>query len=189
MSLRLPVSRDFCALASALVSLILMAGCNQSGTQPSSPSTDSAVDQAGEGDYDPHDAPLTEEQKLQLREQADQFPKAVEMIKEFRTTTEEETKNGIPENPFNVHQALDRVDLILQWLPEIARDSDVPKEHWEEVTTTANDLRTLFEKVHQNIDNQQEPDFASVAGEIDEKIVRLAEIAQPQPSASSEPQP
>ena len=38
----------------------------------------------------------------------------------------------------------------------------------------ANDLRTLFEKVHQNIDNKQEPDFASVAGEIDQKIARLA---------------
>ena len=58
---------------------------------------------------------------------------------------------------------MDQADLVLQWLPQIARDSGVPKEHWEEINTTANDLRTLFEKVHQNIDDQKHPDFASVA--------------------------
>jgi hypothetical protein len=133
--------------------------------------------------------PLNDEQKTQLREQASPFPQAVEVIKELRATTEEETKNGIPKAPFKVHQALDKADLVFQWLPEIARDSAVPKEHWEEITTTSNELRTLFEKVHQNIDSQKEPDFASVAGEIDQKIARLVEIAQAPPSAKSESQP
>jgi hypothetical protein len=166
-----------------------LAGCSQSEPTPSAPSAQSPPAEAASGDYNPHDVPITEEQKKQLREQAGQFPKAVEVIKELRATTEEETKNGIPREPFKVHQALDKADLVFQWLPEIARDSAVPKEHWEEITTTANDLRTLFEKVHQNIDSKKEPDFASVAGEIDQKIARLAEIAQAQPAAKSEPQP
>ena len=186
MRIRLPVS---CVLTSTFVALSLLAGCSQSGPQPSAPAAKSPAAQATTDEYNPHDVPITEEQKKQLREQAGQFPKAVEVIKELRAATEEETKNGIPKDPFKAHQALDKADLVFQWLPEIAGDSAVPKEHWEEVTTTANDLRTLFEKVHQNIDNKQEPDFASVAGEIDQKIARLAEIAQVPPAAKSEPQP
>ena len=186
MSVRLPV---LCVLTSALVGLTLSAGCGKSSPPPSAPSGQAPAAKATTGDYNPHDVPITEEQKKQLREQASQFPKAVELIKELRVATEEETKNGIPKDPFKAHQALDKADLLLQWLPEIAGESAVPKGHWEEVTTTANDLRTLFEKVHQNIDNKREPDFASVAGEIDQKIARLAEIAQVPPAAKSEPQP
>ena len=78
------------------------------------------------------------------------------------------------------------MDLVLQWLPEIARNCNVPKEHWEEINTAANDLRTLFEQVHQNIDNQQDPNFASVAEGIDEKIIRLQEIAQSEPAPTGE---
>ena len=186
MSLRLSV---FCALISGLVGLVLSAGCSPNAPPPSVPAGETPAAQAAAEEYNPHDVPITEEQKQQLREQAGQFPKAVEVIKELRDATEEETKNGIPQNPYKAHQALDRADLVFQWLPEIARDSNVPKEKWEEITTTANDLRTLFEKVHQNIDNKQEPDFASVAGEMDQKIARLAEIAQVPPAAKSEPQP
>ena len=186
MSVRLPV---FCASILALVGLALSVGCGQSSPPPSGPAGKSAEVKAPAGDYNPHDVPITDEQKKQLREQASPFPKAVEVIKELRAATEEETKNGIPKDPFKAHQALDKADLLFQWLPEIAGESAVPKVHWEEVTTTANDLRTLFEKVHQNIDNKQEPDFASVAGEIGQKIARLAEIAQVPPSAKSEPQP
>ncbi len=178
-----------CVLTSASVVLGLLAGCSQSGPEPSATTAISPEAQATTDEVNPHDVPITEEQKKQLREQASPFPKAVEVIKELRAATEEETKNGIPENPLKVHQALDKADLLFQWLPEIAGESAVPKVHWEEVTATANDLRTLFEKVHQNIDNKQEPDFASVAGEIDRKIARLAEIAQVPSAAKSEPQP
>ena len=111
----------------------------------------------------------------------------MDRIKQFRDRIEQETKGGIPENPYKAHQALDRADLVLQWLPEIARESAVPKQHWEEVNTTANDLRTLFEKVHQNIDNKLEPDFASVATKVDEHIARLTEIAQSEPAARQDP--
>jgi len=186
MSVRLPV---FCVLTSALVGLALSAGCGKSSPPPSAPSGKSPETKAATGDYNPHDVPITDEQKKQLREQAGQFPKAIEVIKELRAATEKETKNGIPQDPYKAHQALDKADLVFQWLPEIARDSAVPKEHWEEVTTTANDLRTLFEKVHQNIDNKKEPDFKSVAAEIDEKITLLAKIAEAQPAEKTEPKP
>ena len=39
-------------------------------------------------------------------------------------------------------------------------------------------LRELFDKVHQNIDNKADPDFASVEQQMDAKIAELEAIAQ-----------
>lgn len=181
---RLPM---FGVLTSAFIGFTLLAGCGQSEPEPGGGGQEPAAH--GHDHIDPHDVPITEEQKQQLRERAADLPKAVDVLQEQRDATERETKGGIPESPFEAHQALDQADLVLSWLPEIARDTGVPEEHWAEVNTTANDLRTLFDKVHQNVDNKKDPDFASVASEIDAKIARLREIGQAQPAASGEAQP
>jgi len=165
--------------SAGLVCFGLILGCGQKdqadGDQRAARS-DSGGEQAET--VDPHDVPITEEQKQQLRKETANFADAVSRIKEFRDVVQEETKDGLPENPFEAHQALDRVDLVVQWLPGIARDSGVPKEHWETINTAANELRELFEKVHQNIDNKADPDFASVEEQIDAKIAELEAIAQ-----------
>lgn len=166
-----------------IASLAVLAGCNQPVEEPTGDDETPLVQ--GEDHFDPHDVPITEDQKTELREQAAEFANAVTMIKQFRDEIQQETAGGIPENPFKAHQALDKADLVLQWLSEIARDSGVAKEHWETVNTSANDLRTLFEQVHQNIDDKQDPDFAAVAGEIDQKLAALEEIATAQPSDSA----
>ena len=127
---------------------------------------------------DPHDAPITEEQKQQLRKETAKFVDAVAKVSALRNIVEHETRNGLPENPFAVHQALDLADLVVQWLPEIARDSNVPKEHWERVTTSANELREFFDKVHLNVDNKADPDFASVKQPMDVRIGELQSIAE-----------
>jgi hypothetical protein len=161
----------------ALLLIVGVVGCNQA-KQDQAPKGDGDKPAAeDQGDYNPHDVPITEEQKTELRKQTAKFPDAVAKLKEFRNATEAETKNGIPQNPHNAHQALDKADLLLQWLPGIARDSGVPAEQLETVTTTANDLRTLFEQVHQNIDNKKDPNFAGVAAEIDQKIVQLEKVS------------
>jgi len=176
MSTRFPLAL---LLALSIATFGLLAGCNPAAEQPAGDGGEEPA-AAGEDDYNPHDVPITEEQKAELREQAAQFPDAVAKIKEFRNEIEKETAAGIPKNPYTVHQALDKADLLLQWLPEITRNSGVAKEHWEAVNTSANDLRTLFEQVHQNIDNKKNPDFAAVAGQIDEEIAGLEEIAAAQ---------
>ncbi len=170
-----------------ITSFCLAVGCSQKASQEGGKAggEGSAADTA-EKEYNPHDAPITEQQKAKLKEETAKLSGAVAKIKEFRDAIEEETKRGIPENPYQAHQSLDQVDLVLQWLPQIARDSDVPKEHWEEINTMANDLRTLFEKVHQNIDDQQHPDFPSIAPAVDQKIARLDEIAQLPPTVGKE---
>jgi len=178
MSTRFPLAL---LLALGIATLGVFAGCNQ----PAEESTGDggpAPAAEGEDDYNPHDVPITEEQKAELREQTAQFADAVAKVKQLRNTIEQETAAGIPENPYEAHQALDKADLVLQWLPEIARDSGVAKDHWEAVNTSANELRTLFEQVHQNIDNKQDPDFAAVADQIDQQIANLEQIAATPPA-------
>jgi hypothetical protein len=180
MSSRLPFALLF-AVSVATVGVLV--GCSRTAPEPGEPAGggETAATHA-EDDFDPHDVPITEEQKTELRNQTAKFADAVTTIKQFRVEIEQETASGIPENPLNVHQALDKADLVLQWLPEIARESGVPKEHWEIVNTSANDLRTLFEQVHQNIDNKQDPNFAAVAGDIDQKLAGLEKVSSVQPA-------
>ena len=118
---------------------MFLVGCNQTTQEPADGGEAAAAQ--GDDDYNPHDVPITEEQKAELREQTAKFADAVATIKQFRNEVEQETAAGIPENPYKAHQALDKADLVLQWLPEIARNSGVPKEHWEAVNTSANDLQ------------------------------------------------
>ena len=167
------------ALSVTVVSFGSMVGCSQ---QDQSGGGQDAVE-SGSGDQhaegvDPHDLPLTDQQKQQLRDETAKFADAVARIKEFRNAIQDETKDGLPANPLAAHQALDQADLLVQWLPKIARDSDVSKDHWETITTAANELRELFDKVHQNIDNKVDPDFASVARQMDAKITQLEAIAR-----------
>jgi hypothetical protein len=162
----------------ALLLMVSVVGCSQTQQDQAAKSGDDKSVAKEKGGYNPHDVPITEEQKTALRKQTAKFPDAVVKIKELRNATEAETKNGIPQNPYKAHQALDQTDLLLQWLPGIARDSGVPSEKWETVTTTANDLRTLFEQVHQNIDNKKDPNFTSVAAEIDKKIAQLENVSK-----------
>jgi hypothetical protein len=166
-------------LCVGFASLGILTGCGQQSREPSSQDGGQAGDSgAQQGEVDPHDVPLTEKQKQQMREETAKFAGAVAKVKQLRDAVEQETKDGLPENPFEVHQALDRVDLVVQWLPEIARDSGVPKEHWKTVNMAANELRELFEQVHQNIDDKADPDFASLKQRIDAKLTELEAIAQ-----------
>ena len=176
MNIRFPL---VVLLSAAVLSLGLTIGCGQQdqtvGDQAAA-QPDSGGQQA-EG-VDPHDVPITEEQKQQLREETAKFADAVAKVKELRDAVERETQNGIPENPFEAHQALDRADIVVQWLPEIARDCGIAKEHWATITPAANDLRELFDKVHLNIDNKVDPDFASVEQQMDARIAELEAIPQ-----------
>jgi hypothetical protein len=164
-------------LSVAMLSLGLMIGCSQQDQSGGDQKTTQPV-RGGQhaASVDPHDVPITEEQKQQLREETAKFADAVAKIITLQNIVERETQNGLPKNPLVTHQALDKADLVVQWLPEIARDSNIPKEHWEKVTTSANELRELFDKVHLNIDNKVDPDFASVVQPMDARIGELQAI-------------
>lgn len=173
MNVRLPFAMLFCT---AVLSLGLMTGCGPK--EPVADNQNAVASEGGVENVNPHDVPITEEQKQQLRDETAKLSDAVAKVKELKDITKEETKDGIPANPFKAHQALDKADIIVQWLPEIARNSGVAKEHWETVTVAANELREGFDKVHQNIDNKVDPDFASVEEPMNKRIAELEAIAK-----------
>jgi hypothetical protein len=115
------------------------------------------------------DVPITEADVARPKDYAD----AVTRIGGYRDTIRDEIAAG---RPTKAHRALDELDIVLNWLPGIARDSDVPKEQWEAVNTTAQKIRGLFNRVHSRIDEKQEPDYVSVSKEIDAAIGALGAI-------------
>jgi len=91
----------------------------------------------------------------------------------YRDAIRDEIAGGRPDN---AHQPLDEMNFVVEWLPEIAQQSKVPKENWEDLNTAAQRIRTLLDKVHQQIDNGEEPDFDAVADGIQEAIDTLSDI-------------
>jgi uncharacterized protein YqeY len=175
MSLRnLTVALLFCAL----IGFALIAGCGKTEPAKSTPqgTGDKAVvhdhgDGAGAHAHDPHDVAITE---ADVKKPAD-FKDAVERIKSYRDAIERDTATA---TPGLAHRPLDELDIVLKWLPGIARDSNVPKSQWETINTTSQELQTLFSKVHTNIDEKKNPDFPSVAQAVKDDIDKLEKAAE-----------
>ncbi|HUG90733.1 MAG TPA: hypothetical protein VML55_07870 [Planctomycetaceae bacterium] len=173
--------RHFSAAAFASAALILVAGCGgdeqpSKDGAPGTAQTGGAASGTPGAGHDPHDVPLTEQEIEELQQQTAGYGDAVKHIQQFRDTIRQETTEGAPAK---AHRALDKLDLVLERLPEIARDSGVPRDRWEEVNTTAQDLRELFNQVHANIDSGKAPDYASVGERIDRGVDALAAIEPP----------
>jgi hypothetical protein len=177
MIVRFPL---FHLLACALVGLGLAAGCGKNEPSPtatSTPAEKAVTHDHGDGSGahshgdDPHDVKITE---ADVKKPTD-FKDAVARVKEYRKEIEVKAGGDVPGK---AHRPLDELEIVLKWLPGIARDSNVPKDQWETINTTAQQLRELFEKVHQNIDNKKNPDFPGVAKGVDEGIGRLEAAAQ-----------
>lgn len=159
-------------IAAALVAIGLVAGCSQN--EQANTDVDAPDEQAqNDATPDPHDVPLTEEEIAQLKQHTAQYDSAIEHIQQYQATIQQETTGG---EPAKAHRALDNLDVVLEHLPEAARDSGVPKEKWQTVNETAQKLRDLFNQVHANIDAGTDPNYEAVADEIDQGIQTLAAI-------------
>jgi hypothetical protein len=163
------------SLGSLLVVACVGCGQGEPTKPPAAPASEGAVvhdhgDGTGAHSHDPHDAPITE---ADVKRPAD-YRDAVARIKDYRKNIEVAAGSDVPGR---AHRELDELDIVLKWLPGIARASNVPKGQWETINTGAQRLRELFEKVHTNIDNKKNPDFPGVAQEVDEIIGRLEAAA------------
>lgn len=167
------------ACVTSFASTGFLIGCGEPDPQPSAqPSGPAAAPEATvTAPADPDDVPIKE---ADVKRPAD-FPDALTRIKGYRDTIRDEIAAG---RPTKAHRALDELDIVLNWLPEIARDSSVPKEQWETVNTTAQQIRELFNKVHTKIDAKQDPDYSSVSKDIDQSIKQLDEVAGPVPATT-----
>jgi hypothetical protein len=168
----------FPSLAAGILAVGLLVGCNRSEqADVNGVATSPEAAPSGEA-HDPHDVPLTEDEIAQLKEETAQYEAAIERIQQYQETIERETTAG---EPAHAHRALDNLDVVLERLPEAASNSGVPRDRWQEVNETAQKLRDLFNQVHANIDAGEDPDYASVAEEIDQGIQTLAAI-EPAPT-------
>lgn len=165
-------------LAFVFASLSGLVGCGGSTPEATAPPDGSTPAPAAETATDPDDVPITEADVARPGD----YPEALTRIEGYRDTIRDEIAAG---RPTKAHRALDELDIVLNWLPEIARDSGVPKEHWEAVNTTAQEIRELFNQVHSRIDAGQDPDYGAVSGSIDQAIGSLQDI----PVAPSPDQP
>lgn len=131
---------------------------------------------------DPHDVPLTEEEIAQLKEDTAEYQAAVDHLKQYRDTIRDETSAG---EPAKAHRALDNADWVLQWLPEVAQNSDVPRDQWQTVGENAQKIRDLFNQVHANIDEGKAAGYESVAADVDAAITELESAATAEADGAS----
>src|SRR4051812_7570033 len=156
------------------LSLPFLGGCGGSppDANPASappPSRVAPAPEAAHPSADPDDKPITEADVARPKDFAD----AVARIKGYRDSIRADVTAG---RPSKAHRALDELDIVLNWLPAIARDGGVPKDRWEEVNTTAQRVQELFNKVHSQIDAKQTPDYTAIAEDVDKAIGRLEAV-------------
>ena len=159
-------------LFAASLCVFTIAGCGQDAAQTAGGGTSSSGTPGGTAD--PHDVPLTEAEIKQIKEENAKFTDAVTNIQSFRDTIRDAVAAG---TPAKAHRSLDKLDVVLQALPEIAQNSSVPKEQWQTVGESAQKLRDLFNQVHANIDAGKEPDYTSVSSDVDKAVDALKRIA------------
>jgi hypothetical protein len=143
-----------------IIALVLTLGCGQAET-PKAPAVAP----------DPDDAAITE---ADVKMPAS-YSEAIPQIKSYRDSIRGAIDAG---TPTKAHRPLDELDVVLKKLPSIAKDSGIPKDHWETVNTTAQELRNSFNQVHSAIDEKREPDYKAIAEPIDQAIEKLEQVTK-----------
>jgi hypothetical protein len=159
------------SLISTIIATVLLclAGCGGPTEEPKDQAAEPA--QAAAPAHDPDDVPITEADVKLPANYADAIPQ----IKGYRETTRAAIEAGTPSK---AHRSLDEIDIVLDKLPSIAKDSGIPIERWEAINLAAKDLRNLFNQVHSAIDEKREPDYKAVAEPIDQAIDKLEQVTK-----------
>jgi hypothetical protein len=118
---------------------------------------------------DPDDVPISEADVDIPKTYRD----AVDRLISYRDQIRDAISEG---TPGKAHRPLDELDVVAWKMPEIARDSGVPRRHWETVVVSSEALTELFGRVHSAIDDHKEPDYDAVARPIDDAIAALQSV-------------
>ena len=141
-----------------------------SGCRPVAPASSGVVPppaaEAGE-----EDVPITE---VDVKMPAG-YAEAVERIDGYCQTVRKAIEG---DHPHRAHRALDEMDIVLNRLPEIARDDGVPKRHWEQVVVAGEEIRDLLNEIHAAIDENRAADYTAVADRVNAALTSLAEVSQ-----------
>jgi hypothetical protein len=121
----------------------------------------------------PGGMPLTQEEKDALKREITSYEVAVDRIRTYRETIRERIGER---KPTEAQRSLDELDLVLEWLPATAKDSNIAEEHWEKVNTAAQTLRNSYNEVHARIDGGKDPGYGAVGAQIDTAIADLESV-------------
>lgn len=143
-----------------IAALVIVMGCG--GKEAAAPP---------EGADASHEAPITEADVSMPASYSDAVPQIVSYRDAIRSAIE----RGTPED---AHRPLDELEIVLGKLPSIAKQSEVPKEHWETINLTARALRELFNQLHAAIDEHRQPNYDTLRAPIDEAIAKLDEVTR-----------
>jgi hypothetical protein len=151
------------------VALVVCAALT-TGCGPVAPAASEVVSQpateAGE-----EDVPITEaDVKMPTS-----YAEAVERIDGYCETVRKAIED---DHPHRAHRALDEMDIVLNRLPEIARDGGIPKRHWEQVVVAGEEIRDLLNEIHAAIDENRAADYTAVGDRVNAALTSLAEVAQ-----------
>ncbi len=151
------------------LSLLLLVAVTFGCAKPEASTSEPAAPEAAAPD--PHDVPITEADVTLPATYAEAIPQ----IKGYRDAIRRKIEAG---TPALAHRALDELDIVLNKLPSIAKDSGIPNDKWESINLAAQDLRNSFNQLHSAIDEKREPDYQAVAEPIDKAIGQLEQVTQ-----------
>lgn len=136
-------------------------GCKRASTGAETPPENSAAEE--EAPFDPSAVKMPAD-----------YREALVRIGGYRDQIRDAIAN---KDLMKAHHPLDEADLVLNRLPEIARDSGVPRRDWEQVVVAAEDLNERFGELHAAIDAGQAPDYAALQQPIDDALARLTKVS------------
>ncbi len=144
-----------------------LAGCNK-GSGPANQKESLSTNTASADD--PDDVPLTDAQIAALKQSVTTYADALTKIQFYRDTIRDGIAAG---DPHQAHRPLDELEVVLEYLPAVARDNNVPKSQWETVNTSTQQVRDMFNKLHAQIDGGEQADYAAVSSEIESALAKL----------------
>ena len=95
------------------------------------------------------------------------YADAVARIKSYRDSIRDEIAAG---RPAKAHRPMDELTFVLEWLPEIAADSNISKQKQAEIKNAVVALRNSFDKVHAKIDAGNDANYKSIAADVEREI-------------------
>jgi len=155
-----------CVVFSLLLCGFFVSGCNK----PDVPSGEASQAATAPVADEAHPPPITAEDV----ERPASFRDAIPRIIGYRDSIRGFIDAG---EPHSTHVPLDELDFVLSWLPELAQADNLPKNFWEPINTTAQEIRELFNKVHARLDAEEEANYGEVSEDVDRAISRLQQIA------------
>lgn len=161
--------------SSTTISLVLSAlllGC-----QPADPASDGDQDHGHSHGHshdhaDDHDQFHGRDHETAAYRPKD-FAEAVESISRFNREIADALSNGKPQL---ADEAVDQLLDIARWLPEIAADSDMLEDQWNEVDAGAAELTDLLEDTHVKLQGSQSINYSATEESVQRIVGDLEKI-------------